>query len=242
MLQRPAEHDQPGRGRARAADEGRQRDRSGLPVVGQLRGVLDGVLDQAEPGRPPLVEVGDDVEHQAVEGIAPGRGRGGRPSRRGPGRRDPAGRGLSGRAGNPGQAGPMGSPSRAASLSGRLPGRGTVCRVSLARRCSRTACARQAVATLTYVYADQTAVLGPLATYAEPHAYDLCASHSEGLSAPLRLGRAAARPRPGPPGPTEDDLLALADAVREAGRPMRRCRPRSARPAARSPAVATCEC
>ncbi len=41
------------------------------------------------------------------------------------------------------------------------------------------------MATLTYVYADQTAVLGPLATYAEPHAYDLCATHSERLSAPL---------------------------------------------------------
>ncbi len=92
--------------------------------------------------------------------------------------------------------------------------------MSLARRCSRTACARQAVATLTYVYADQTAVLGPLATYAEPHAYDLCASHSEGLSAPrgwdvLRLALDQALP-----GPTEDDLLALADAVREAARPI----------------------
>ena len=56
--------------------------------------------------------------------------------------------------------------------------------VSSARRCSRTACARPAVATLTYVYSDQTAVLGPLATFAEPHAYDLCEAHSERLSAP----------------------------------------------------------
>ncbi|KAA1421055.1 DUF3499 domain-containing protein [Nocardioides humilatus] len=93
--------------------------------------------------------------------------------------------------------------------------------MSLARRCSRTACARPAVATLTYVYADQTAVLGPLATYAEPHAYDLCAVHSERLSAPrgwevLRLSLDQALPPP-----TEDDLLALADAVREAARPVR---------------------
>jgi hypothetical protein len=97
---------------------------------------------------------------------------------------------------------------------------GTVCRVSLARRCSRTACARPAVATLTYDYADQTAVLGPLATYAEPHAYDLCSFHSERLSAPrgwevLRLALDQSLP-----GPTEDDLLALADAVREAARPV----------------------
>ena len=40
------------------------------------------------------------------------------------------------------------------------------------------------MATLTYVYADQTAVLGPLATSAEPHTYDLCAEHSQRLSAP----------------------------------------------------------
>jgi len=97
---------------------------------------------------------------------------------------------------------------------------GTVCRVSLARRCSRTACSRAAVATLTYVYADQTAVLGPLATYAEPHAYDLCDLHSERLSAPrgwevLRLSMDQAAPSP-----TEDDLLALANAVREAARPV----------------------
>ena len=91
--------------------------------------------------------------------------------------------------------------------------------MSPARRCSRTACGRAAVATLTYVYADQTAVLGPLATYAEPHAYDLCDAHSERLSRPARLGGAAARPGPGGAGPTSDDLLALADAVREAARP-----------------------
>jgi hypothetical protein len=92
--------------------------------------------------------------------------------------------------------------------------------VSFSRRCSRSACGRSAINTLTYVYADQTAVLGPLATYAEPHAYDLCDLHSERLSAPrgwevLRL--ASDRPARGP---SSDDLLALADAVREAGRPL----------------------
>ena len=40
------------------------------------------------------------------------------------------------------------------------------------------------MATLTYVYSDSTAVLGPLATYAEPHCYDLCAEHAERLTAP----------------------------------------------------------
>ncbi|MFD3548727.1 DUF3499 domain-containing protein [Streptomyces sp. NPDC058655] len=91
--------------------------------------------------------------------------------------------------------------------------------MSLVRRCSRTACGRPAVATLTYVYADSTAVLGPLATYAEPHCYDLCAEHSERLTAPrgwdvVRLADASAPARP-----SGDDLEALANAVREAARP-----------------------
>ena len=91
--------------------------------------------------------------------------------------------------------------------------------MSLVRRCSRTACGRPAVATLTYVYADSTAVLGPLATYAEPHCYDLCAEHSERLTAPrgwevVRLTDGSA-----PAQPTGDDLEALANAVREAARP-----------------------
>ena len=68
------------------------------------------------------------------------------------------------------------------------------------------------------MYADQTAVVGPLATYAEPHAYDLCEAHSSRLSAPrgwevLRLANDDRQ------GPTSDDLLALADAVREAAQP-----------------------
>jgi uncharacterized protein DUF3499 len=63
-----------------------------------------------------------------------------------------------------------------------------------------------------------TAVVGPLATYAEPHAYDLCDQHSERLSAPrgwevLRLAHDDQQ------GPSSDDLLALADAVREAAQP-----------------------
>jgi hypothetical protein len=76
------------------------------------------------------------------------------------------------------------------------------------------------VATLTYVYADQTAVLGPLATYAEPHAYDLCEEHSERLSAPRGWEVLRLAPDPAAQGPTSDDLLALADAVREAARPV----------------------
>lgn len=91
--------------------------------------------------------------------------------------------------------------------------------MGLVRRCSRTACQQAAVATLTYVYADQTAVLGPLATYAEPHSYDLCAEHSGRLSAPRGWNVMRLAPDPSTVEPSHDDLLALADAVREAGRP-----------------------
>ncbi|WP_307005523.1 DUF3499 domain-containing protein [Sinomonas atrocyanea] len=82
------------------------------------------------------------------------------------------------------------------------------------RHCSRSACRQAAVATLTYVYADSTAVLGPLATFAEPHSYDLCATHADRLTVPrgwdvLRLALPAA------PARNPDDILALADAVRE---------------------------
>ena len=92
--------------------------------------------------------------------------------------------------------------------------------MSAARRCSRTACGRPAVTTLTYAYADQTAVVGPLATYAEPHSYDLCEVHGERLSAPRGWEVLRLAPDPSSMAPSTDDLLALADAVREAGRPL----------------------
>jgi hypothetical protein len=75
-----------------------------------------------------------------------------------------------------------------------------------------------AVATLTYAYSDLTAVVGPLATFAEPHSYDLCEVHALRLTVPrgwevLRhVGEFPA------PIPHADDLEALADAVREAAR------------------------
>lgn len=77
------------------------------------------------------------------------------------------------------------------------------------------------MATLTYVYSDQTAVLGPLANHAEPHSYDLCAEHAERLTAPRGWEVVRLTPDFEQSGPSPDDLLALADAVREAGRPRR---------------------
>ncbi len=75
------------------------------------------------------------------------------------------------------------------------------------------------MATLTYVYSDSTAVLGPLAVAAEPHCYDLCAVHSQRLTAPRGWEVVRLAPQVDDRGPSDDDLLALADAVREAARP-----------------------
>lgn len=75
------------------------------------------------------------------------------------------------------------------------------------------------MATLTYVYSDSTAVVGPLATYAEPHCYDLCAVHSERLTAPRGWEVVRLAPDPEALKPTSDDLEALANAVRDAARP-----------------------
>ena len=81
------------------------------------------------------------------------------------------------------------------------------------------------MATLTYVYADSTAVLGPLATYAEPHGYDLCQEHGERLTAPRGWEVVRLAPDPDALLPTSDDLEALADAVREAARPSQAAEP-----------------
>ena len=87
------------------------------------------------------------------------------------------------------------------------------------RSCSKPSCRGAAVATLTYVYADSTAVLGPLATYAEPHCYDLCEHHSKRMTAPLGWEIVRLTPDPEALRPSSDDLEALADAVREAAGP-----------------------
>ncbi len=107
--------------------------------------------------------------------------------------------------------------------------------MNLSRKCSKTACRQPAVATLTYVYADRAAVLGPLATYAEPHTYDLCSQHATGLTAPLGWDVVRLVTDYPDPEPSTDDLLALADAVREAARP-RRSESATASPRAMEPA------
>jgi Protein of unknown function (DUF3499) len=86
--------------------------------------------------------------------------------------------------------------------------------VNVPRRCCRPGCPHYAVATLTFVYSDSTAVIGPLATAHEPHSWDLCVSHAGRITAP-RGWELVRHSGPLATNPDEDDLIALAEAVRE---------------------------
>lgn len=83
------------------------------------------------------------------------------------------------------------------------------------RTCSRVSCSSVASMTLTYIYAESTAVLGPLATFSEPHAYDLCDKHSTRLTVPNGWNVIRPTADENQAGPSDDDLMAIADAVRE---------------------------
>jgi hypothetical protein len=74
------------------------------------------------------------------------------------------------------------------------------------------------VATLTFVYSDSTAVVGPLATVSEPHSWDLCVTHAGRITAP-RGWELVRHAGPLPSVTDDDDLVALADAVREGREP-----------------------
>ncbi len=84
--------------------------------------------------------------------------------------------------------------------------------VNVPRRCCRPGCPHYAVATLTFVYSDSTAVIGPLATAREPHSWDLCVGHAGRITAP-RGWELVRHAGPLPSHPDEDDLVALADAL-----------------------------
>ena len=89
----------------------------------------------------------------------------------------------------------------------------------LGRGCSRVGCRSIATMTLTYVYAESMAVVGPLATFSEPHAYDLCVMHGERLKVPHGWSVIKQEPSGAEQGPSDDDLMAIADAVREVAMP-----------------------
>ena len=90
----------------------------------------------------------------------------------------------------------------------------------LGRGCSRVGCRSAATMTLTYIYAESIAVVGPLATFNEPHAYDLCAVHGERLKVPHGWSVIKQELSGEEHGPSDDDLMAIADAVREVAMPI----------------------
>lgn len=71
------------------------------------------------------------------------------------------------------------------------------------------------MATLTYAYAESTAVVGPLAPATEPHSWDLCARHADSLTAPLGWEMLRVRDIEID---QDEEITALAEAVREAGK------------------------
>lgn len=75
------------------------------------------------------------------------------------------------------------------------------------------------MATLIYAYADSTAVVGPLAPVAEPHAWDLCERHSEHITAPVGWDMVRVEQVELENEDLDgDEITALAEAVREDGR------------------------
>lgn len=86
------------------------------------------------------------------------------------------------------------------------------------RNCSRVSCRATATMTLTYIYAESRAVLGPIATFSEPHSYDLCERHGARLTVPNGWSVERESASVEGAGPSEDDLMAIADAVREVAR------------------------
>src|SRR4029453_5550036 len=86
--------------------------------------------------------------------------------------------------------------------------------VNVPRRCCRPGGPHYAVATLTFVYSDSTAVVEPLATGSDPHSWDRGVPHARRIPAP-RGWELVRHAGPLPSNPDEDDLVALGDAVRE---------------------------
>lgn len=84
------------------------------------------------------------------------------------------------------------------------------------RHCSKPGCNKAAVSTLTYDYSNSTAVLGPLATTAEPHSYDLCEMHTEKMTVPKGWDVVRLQINYDQVPQSDDDLMALVEAVRDA--------------------------
>ena len=83
------------------------------------------------------------------------------------------------------------------------------------RKCTRPSCGSNATHTLTYIYSDSTAVLGPLSTFAEPHTYDLCDEHSSRLTVPQGWSVIKHKVDSHAQEPSPEEILAIAEAIRQ---------------------------
>lgn len=68
---------------------------------------------------------------------------------------------------------------------------------------------------MTYNYAESTAVVGPLSPVAHPGAFDLCAHHAETVTVPRGWQLVRLITEYTQPPHSDDDLMALARAIRE---------------------------
>lgn len=71
---------------------------------------------------------------------------------------------------------------------------------------------------MTYGYKEATAVIGPLSPIAQPGAFDLCMEHAHSVTVPVGWQMVRLVTEFEPVEPSDDDLTALADAIREASR------------------------
>ncbi len=89
---------------------------------------------------------------------------------------------------------------------------------------------------MTYGYKEATAVIGPLSPVPQPGALDLCKEHANSVTAPVgwQMVRLQTEFEDAPP--SDNDLMALADAIREASQrdvpPPKRAQREIRRPAA----------
>lgn len=67
---------------------------------------------------------------------------------------------------------------------------------------------------MTYGYAEATAVIGPLSPVALPGAFDLCINHAHSVTVPVGWQMIRLVTEFEPVEPSQDDLTALADAIR----------------------------
>ena len=71
---------------------------------------------------------------------------------------------------------------------------------------------------MTFDYRERSAIIGPLSSHRNPGAYDFCREHAEKLTAPRGWEVVHLTNSFSPPPPNDEELMALANAVKAAAR------------------------